>query len=217
MSVVKIRAALELALDAMVGLIPAATILTSNTSGVFTTSGNHNLVTGLNVKIKNHTGSTPNINGDYLVTVLSPTTFSLQDQITKATIALSVGGIGGTVKANLTAWENTSFQTTPGIPHQEVYLMAGTPENPVYGDPFHREIGYLQVNLCYPLQFGTAAVMTRAELIKSTFPRGSSFTNGGITVTIDRTPAIGTPIVTSNGDRYQVPVKIFYYSNIFSN
>lgn len=218
MSIVKIRAALELALDAMAGIIPAVNIVSSNTSGVFNAPG-HNLVSGLNVTIKNHIGSTPAVNGAYLVNVIDPNNFTLQSTVNQATISLSVGGTGGTVKANLTAWENMSFQTTAGVPYQEPYLLVAKPDNPTFGPAFHREKGIFQINLFYPQQVGTGAISQRAELIRSTFPRSSTFSYGGIDVIIDSTPEISSALMTSGAqsdDRWMLPVKISWYSNIFS-
>lgn len=218
MSIVKIRSALELALDAMPGIIPAANIVSSNTSGVINSPG-HGLVSSLSVKISGHTGSVPSINGSYLVNVIDANNFTLQSTVNQAIISLSVGGTGGTVKANLTAWENMSFQTTAGVPFQEPYLLVARPDNPTFGSPFHRERGIFQINLLYPQQIGTGAVSLRAELIRSTFSRGSTFSNSGIDVIIDSTPEIATALMTSgaqNDDRWMLPVKISWYSNIFS-
>lgn len=218
MSIVKIRAALELALDAMPGLIPAASIISSDMNGVFN-SPNHGLVSGVSASITGHTGSTPAINGSYLINVIDPNNFTLQSIVNQATISLSVGGTGGTVKANLIAWENISFQTTAGVPYQEPYLLVAKPVNPSFGPPFHRENGIFQVNLFYPQQIGTGDISLRAELIRSTFSRGSTFSNGGIDVIIDSTPEVSSALSTSGAqsdDRWMLPVKISWYSNIFS-
>lgn len=57
---------------------------------VITTSTPHDLDSTATVTISGHTGSTPAISGDYVVTVLSPTTFSIPLNVT-------VAGTGGTV------------------------------------------------------------------------------------------------------------------------
>lgn len=69
----------------------AATVATSSVAAasVLTTSAPHLLVTGDQVVIAGHTGSTPAVNGTYIVTVLSPTTFSIP-------LAVTVAGTGGT-------------------------------------------------------------------------------------------------------------------------
>jgi hypothetical protein len=56
---------------------------------VITTGAAHSLLTGDVTTIAGHSGSTPSINGQWVVTVLSGTTFSIPIQVT-------VGGTGGT-------------------------------------------------------------------------------------------------------------------------
>lgn len=66
-----------------------APIATSNATGeVITSTVAHGLVSGDRVTIAGHSGSTPDINGDHTVTVLSSTTFSIPVNIT-------AGGTGG--------------------------------------------------------------------------------------------------------------------------
>lgn len=110
-----------------------------------------------------------------------------------------------------TAWENMGFNPTAGTAYQQVNLLLAEPENVEYGS-HHRESGYMQVKLMYPLQVGTATVAARAELLRTTFYRGASFTNGGVTVIIERTPNVSGGMV--EGDRYAVPVKIRFFANI---
>jgi hypothetical protein len=72
-------------------LLPIATILTSSVAAasVITTSAAHGRVSGQEVTIAGHVGSTPSINGPHIITVLSPTTFSIPVNVT-------VAGTGGT-------------------------------------------------------------------------------------------------------------------------
>lgn len=53
------------------------------------TTAAHGLTTGDKVTIASHTGSTPTINAEYTITVISPTTFSIPVNVT-------VAGTGGT-------------------------------------------------------------------------------------------------------------------------
>jgi putative tail protein len=59
---------------------------------VVTTSTAHGFLTGDTVRIANHTGSTPAINGDWVCTVISSTTFSVPANVTVG------GGASGSVK-----------------------------------------------------------------------------------------------------------------------
>ncbi len=112
-----------------------------------------------------------------------------------------------------TAWENQNFSPTPGVPYQAAHLLAATPDNSTMGDGHYRERGILQVSLNYPVNSGTAAAMARAELIRTTFFRGASFTSSGVTTRISATPVIGRGMVVN--DRWVLPVSISYFADVF--
>jgi hypothetical protein len=113
-----------------------------------------------------------------------------------------------------TSWENVAFSPpASSVPYQRAFLMFAEPDNSEFGSA-HREQGVFQVSLMYPLQAGDGAVRARAELIRRTFYRGSSFTNGGVTVSVTHTPEIGAGTV--DGDRWFVPVKSRFISNIIA-
>jgi hypothetical protein len=112
-----------------------------------------------------------------------------------------------------TAYENAPFTPVVGTPYQQIALLLAQPANDEIGRAgLHREEGFLQVDLKYPLSTGPAAAATRAELIRSTFYRGASFTASGVTVNIERTPTIMPARVEE--DRYVLTVRIFFYSHI---
>lgn len=114
---------------------------------------------------------------------------------------------------NQTAWENYAFSPVQNVPYQQVNLLLAQPDNPEQSaNGFYREQGIFQITLNYPLQAGPADAQARAELLRSTFKRGTSFTSGAVTVTIDRTPEISPGRI--DGDRWMVPVKIRFYSNV---
>lgn len=110
-----------------------------------------------------------------------------------------------------TAWENMAFVQTSGVPYQQAVVLFATPSNREFGSR-HQERGYMQVRLLYPLQVGTAAIAARAELLRTTFKRGNTFANGGVTVMVSSTPEVssGEP----DGDRFSIAVKIPFISNI---
>lgn len=207
MSQLAIRAALEIALQKMVGIVAASTIVSFDGS-TFTTSAPHKLVTEMDVKIVGNTG----LNGGYFVVVLSPTTFALRDKAL-STVVKGSPGVGGTVTPQLTAWENVSFVALNAVPFQKVNFMFARPDDITMGDAFYRERGVMQLTLYYPLQKGPVAAMSRAELIRKTYPRGASFSNNGVVVNIDRTAEILPGIPTD--ENYIVIVRIPFYANIF--
>lgn len=110
-----------------------------------------------------------------------------------------------------TAWENAPFEATAGTAYQICNIIFAEPDNDEYGSR-HRELGYMQVKLMYPLDVGTSAINTRAELLRTTFTRGNSFTSSGVVTMIQRTPEIRPGQV--EGDRWAVAVIIRFYANI---
>lgn len=111
-----------------------------------------------------------------------------------------------------TVWENTAYTPVDGTAYQRVYLMTAEPDNSTYGATYYREQGIFQITLFYPIQTGTKDAADRAELIRTKFKRGSSFTSGSVTVIIDRTPEISQGRIDEN--RWALPVKIRFYAGI---
>lgn len=108
-----------------------------------------------------------------------------------------------------TAWENVTFVPVNGTPYQRVFFLYAEPDNEEFGTGYLDQ-GYMQINLMYPLDAGDGAARARGELLRTTFKRGNSFTSGGQTTTITRTPAIGQG--APDGDRWAVPVRIRFHS-----
>ena len=117
------------------------------------------------------------------------------------------------MSALATAWENVPYTPVTGTPYQRVFLLVAQPDNRVLGSNY-TEQGILQVSLMYPINTGTNAAATRAELLRTTFKRGNTYSSGGITVLITKTPEIGTG--TTDGDRFVIPVKIRWSADILS-
>lgn len=111
------------------------------------------------------------------------------------------------------AYENATYSPVVGTPYGRVTMLLAQPANDEINS-FHREEGFLQVDLNYPLSAGAAAATTRAELIRSTFYRGAPFTASGVTVTIERTPEIMPGRVEA--DRFVIPVRIRFFAHIRS-
>lgn len=125
-------------------------------------------------------------------------------------IALETG-LNSITPALATAWENAKFTPTEGTPYQRVSLLFAEPDNIEYGSVF-RQNGIMQVSLFYPLLTGTSTASTRAELLRSTFKRGNTYTSGSVKVNISNTPAIKQGRV--DGDRWMIPVDIRFFSHI---
>lgn len=130
-------------------------------------------------------------------------------------LEIAIDGISPAIE---TAWENVDFKPTKGTAYQKVNILFATPQNPSIAGSgsliLTRQLGFAQVSLMYPLLDGTAAIEARAELIKTTFKRGFSFTNDGQDVHILNTPEI-TPGNRDN-DRWMVAVKIPFWADVFA-
>lgn len=112
-------------------------------------------------------------------------------------------------------WENVAFNPpADGSMYMVVNLLPATPENPTMGDGFFREVGLMQITLSYPIDGGSGKAYAKAEEIRALFPRGSTCANGGITTMIARTPTIGPGSVQK--DRFILPIRIQYFSNVFA-
>ena len=111
-----------------------------------------------------------------------------------------------------TAYENVPFTPTHGTPYQRVNVLFAEPGNQEYGANY-QELGFMQITLFYPLETGTGAANARAELIRQTFKRGSSFQNGGLSVVIERTPEIRPG--ANDGSFYILPVRARFYCNSY--
>lgn len=111
-----------------------------------------------------------------------------------------------------TAWENVPFEPpAPTTAYQRATILLAQPNNTSIGGTF-QEIGILQVDLMYPQDTGADAAEDRAALLRTTFKRGTSFTNSGITVTSERTPEI-MPGRNEEG-RFVIPVRIRFFAHI---
>ena len=111
------------------------------------------------------------------------------------------------------AYENAPFTPVAGTAYQRATLLLNEPANDEIGRPgMYRQDGIYQLDLAYPLNGGPGAATTRAELIRSTFYRGASFTASGATVHIERTPEIAPGRVEA--DRFIIPVRVRFYAHI---
>jgi hypothetical protein len=106
-----------------------------------------------------------------------------------------------------TAWENVKFTPANNIPYQSVYFLFADPSQTNINQDYAQG-GYMQVSLFYPLMQGSAAAMRQAQKIRDGFKVGTKYDD----VIINKTPKIGSGRV--GGDRYMVPVHVFFISYI---
>jgi hypothetical protein len=113
-----------------------------------------------------------------------------------------------------TAYENVTFTPVTGTPYQKVNLLPAQPDNAALGDGYYREQGLFQVTLCYPNSGGAALAEARAELVIQHFKRATRMEKNNQAVLVTRTPSKAPAFVS--GDRYCIPISIYYQSEIFN-
>lgn len=112
-----------------------------------------------------------------------------------------------------TAWENEPFEPATGVPYQRVNLLRAQPDDSESGSSFVEQ-GILQVTLCYPTGGGPASAEAHALAVREAFKRGSSFTSGGVIVTVFRVPQLMPPQVPE--DRFELPIRITWRAQVNS-
>lgn len=111
-----------------------------------------------------------------------------------------------------TAYENVPFMPVIGTAYQRLDIKFAEPGNQEYGGNY-QEMGVMYLTLCYPTDAGTGASDARVELIRQTFKRGSSFSNAGLSVVIERTPEKKPGF--NDGSFYIQPVAIRFFANSY--
>lgn len=207
MSQIKIKSALHSAVNALPSMMTTSVILTFD-GRLVTTVDPHGLMTGMVVKITDSS-----FDGSYNVNVVSATTFTLRST-TNGSSVVKTAGNGGSIVPQLTAWPNVKFDPVTDAPYQKVNVVFAKPQEPTAGSDFYQEVGFLQVTLYYPLLQGDGPALSRAELIRKAFPKGSSVTKDDVTVQFNSVAQIleGVP----SDDSYVVIVRVPFYANIYT-
>ena len=107
------------------------------------------------------------------------------------------------------AWPNVPFKPEGGI-YKRVNTLFAETKHLEAGSYQHFESGYMQVDVCGPLGEGDGPCRVVAEAMRDVFRRGLTLVQGGITVTIGKTPTIGSG--SEDGGTWVVPCKIEFYS-----
>lgn len=127
----------------------------------------------------------------------------------RAALETALNGMSGALS---TAWENATFIPVVGTAYQRVTINLAEPENEAYGAGY-RENGYMQIDLCYPTKAGSNAAITKADAIRTTFARGTTFTSGSVQVVVRNTPEIRPGRIED--DRYVVAVIVQFFANLY--
>lgn len=114
-----------------------------------------------------------------------------------------------------TGWEGVSFQPPANTLYQRVQFTIKPPDDPVLGTGFYREKLTMQVFVVGMLNKGSSEVISRAELIRNYFKKGTTFLESGIRIHILQTPQVSGTMIT--GDRIVCPVLIELVAEIYSS
>lgn len=104
-----------------------------------------------------------------------------------------------------TAYEGASF-TTPNTLYQRLQFRINRPDDPVLGTGYYRERMEMQIFVNAPTNKGTGEALTRAELLRTHFKKGTTIAEDGVLIHILETPQIAGTIAI--GDRIVCPVLI---------
>lgn len=112
-----------------------------------------------------------------------------------------------------TAFEGVSFEP-PVTMYQRVQLMIKPPVDPTLGVGYHRDETQLQIFIVDAPNNGTAAALTRAELTRNWFKKGTTFDEGAFRIHILTTPKVGS--TAQIGNRTIIPVLIDVVTEVVS-
>lgn len=113
------------------------------------------------------------------------------------------------------AWPNSAYTPTIGTAFARVGFLPAQTANPTMGAgalDVKRYNGVMQVSLCYPINTGEGDPRRKADAVIALFPRGSTFSYGGVDVHIDYTPSASPGF--SQDAWYVLPVSVYYRADI---
>lgn len=114
--------------------------------------------------------------------------------------------LDGITPSVLTGYEGVDFDPPVDQMYQRCQFRIDTPTDPTFPAGYHRENVEMQVFIAGVKGQGTADILARAELIRQTFYKGLTLTQGPTRIYILQTPQIGSVFPTQ--DRVIVPVLI---------
>ena len=104
-----------------------------------------------------------------------------------------------------TAFEGVSFEP-PSTMYQRVQLAIKDPTDPVLGTGYYREEIQFQIFITDAPNNGTSAALTRAQLTRDQFKKGTVLEESGFRISILSTPKVGS--TAQIGNRTIVPVLV---------
>lgn len=96
-----------------------------------------------------------------------------------------------------TAYEGVSFVPPAGM-YQRIQFRVNAPDDPVFGKGYYRERIEAQVFIVDNAGTGTGGVLTRAELVRDHFKKGTTLTEGGLLIHVLETPQINSTSISDS-------------------
>jgi hypothetical protein len=112
-----------------------------------------------------------------------------------------------------TAYEGLHFTPPANAMYQSTQFYIEQPDDPVFGTGYYRENFQFQVFVADVKGKGTAAALTRAELIRQHFKKGTTLFEAGFKILILETPKVAGTAITE--DRIVVPVIISAITEVY--
>lgn len=112
-----------------------------------------------------------------------------------------------------TAFEGVSFEP-PSTIYQRCQFRIDSVDDPVLGTGYYRERIQFQVFVIDEPNKGTAGAISRAELIRDLFKKGTTLLEGAYRIHVLTTPHVGS--ASPIGTRSIVPVMINVVTEIYS-
>lgn len=113
-----------------------------------------------------------------------------------------------------TSFEAIEFNPPVDLMYQRCQFMILPPDDPAFPPGYYRERVQMQVFVADTKGHGTTAANERAELIRSTFFKGLSYTENSIHIRVLETPQIQSAFISQ--DRVIVPVMIDLTCDVYS-
>lgn len=114
------------------------------------------------------------------------------------------------------AWENQGYKPAVGSAFVKVDLLPARTENPEFGagaNDVRVLRGIYQLRLNHPVNAGPSAAAALADALVAHFARGSSYTYGGTTVRLLKTPSVAPAY--PDGAWYVTPISVEYRAEIY--
>lgn len=108
------------------------------------------------------------------------------------------------------AWPNVTFTKPNDGKYLQVLHFPNTPVDYDWSDYAITHRGILQINVHWSLNVGTVVMHGIVDELTAKFPKGSTLSDGGISVIFDSVPNVLS--IVKNDELNYIPIRVFYRS-----